>query len=285
LDIGGQGVSSETQVGNPHLAQFREGPQFLALSVIVPLTLIVIAEAFFFTRNMEAPLALHGMNILYCVLTPLLLNLRPQIFQAFSLVSILRMMNIGMPVFFDMTIYWLPFIYLPVIVVGIMLARSDFSGDGLNLTRTMALIKERLGRWNGHMIGLYVKEGLGLGALLGFIEYQILRPERLIPDLSMGSLLLLAVVMFLFVGLGEELLFRYLLQDRLKTATGMLAAILLSSFVFAIMHSGYGNAYYLVYVFFIGLIFGISYERTRSLLFVTVLHGAINFFLFSVFPY
>ncbi len=281
----GEGVSSETRVRRGYITQLNEGVPLLLLSVVVPIILIASAEAFFFAKDLEIPLALHGLNILYCVMAPLLLGLRPQVFQAFSLVSVLRIMNIGMPAFFDMTIYWLPFIYIPVIAVGLMIAWSDFSETPFTLGRAVKLVRERLAQVDGRKTGIYIAVGLGLGALLGFIEYQLLTPEKLIPDITIGSMITLGVVMFLFVGLGEELVFRYLLQDRLKTIMGAAIAIFLSSFTFAMMHSGYSSAYYLVYVFFVGLLFGISYEKTRSLLFVTVLHGSINFFLFSVFPY
>ncbi len=278
-------MSSETRIGKRHADFLREGTGFLLLSLVVPIVLISLAEFFFFTKHLELPITLHGINLLYCVMVPLLLNLRPQLFQAFSLVSVLRMMNIGMPVFFDMTIYWLPFIYLPVIVVGLMIARPDFSGGVLTFRMALTVVKDRLSKLDIKTFGAYLGGGLGLGALLGLLEYEILRPEELIPDMTLGSLLALGVVMFLFVGLGEELVFRYLLQDRLKAVTGTVGAILLASLVFATMHSGYSSAPYLVYVFFIGLVFGISYEKTRSLFFVAVLHGSINFFLFSIYPY
>ena len=279
------GVSSKTQIKGAYGTQLAEGIPFLALSVVVPTVLIGIAEAFFFMKGLEVPLALHGLNLMYCIMAPFLLNLPPGIFQAFSLVSLLRMMNIGMPVFFDMTIYWLPFIYAPIIVVGFMIAINNFSDDAPSLRGLIELARGKIRDANIKRIGIYIVVGLGLGALLGFIEYQVLSPERLIPEISLGSMLLLGIVMFVFVGLGEELVFRYLLQDRLKTVMGAISAILLASLIFTLMHSGYSNSFYLIYVFIIGLIFGISYERTRSLLFVTILHGAINFFLFSVFPY
>ena len=277
------GVSSETRIKGTHSTQLAEGIPFMVLSVVVPTVLIGIAEAFFFMKGLEIPLALHGLNLMYCILAPFLLNIPPGIFQAFSLVSLLRMMNIGMPVFFDMTIYWLPFIYAPIIVVGFMIVMNSFSDGDLTLRGFIDLARGRIRDANAKTIALYIMVGLGLGALLGFIEYQILGPERLIPDITLGSLLLLGIVMFVFVGLGEEVVFRYLIQDRLKTVMGTISAILLASLIFALMHSGYSQSFYLVYVFFVGLIFGISYEMTRSLLFVTVLHGAINFFLFSVF--
>lgn len=279
------GVSSKAQIKGRYGTQLAEGIPFLALSVVVPTVLIGLAEVFFFMKGLEVPLALHGLNLMYCIMAPFLLNLPPGIFQAFSLVSMLRMMNISMPVFFDMTIYWLPFIYAPVIAVGFMIAISNFSDDASSLRGLIELARGKIRDAEIKKIGIYVVVGLGLGALLGFIEYQVLSPERLISEISLGSMLLLGIVMFVFVGLGEELVFRYLLQDRLKTVMGAISAILLASLIFTLMHSGYSNSFYLIYVFIIGLIFGISYERTRSLLFVTILHGAINFFLFSVFPY
>jgi membrane protease YdiL (CAAX protease family) len=278
-------LSSETQIKGAHTTQLAERIPFLALSVVVPTILIGIAEAFFFMKDLEIPLVLHGLNLMYCILAPFLLNIPYGIFQAFSLVSLLRMMNIGMPIFFDMTIYWLPFIYAPVMVVSFMIAMNGFSDGAPSLRGFIDLASKRIREANIKTIVLYITVGLVLGALLGFIEYQVLGPERLIPEITLGSLLLLGIVMFVFVGLGEELVFRYLLQDRFKTVMGTISAILLTALIFSLMHSGYSQSFYIVYVFFIGLIFGISYERTRSLLFVVVLHGSINFFLFSVFPY
>jgi membrane protease YdiL (CAAX protease family) len=278
------GVSIEAQVSKMQSARHSLGLPFLLISVAVPTTLIVMGEIFFYLKNFEMPLAFHGFNILFCILAPFLLNLPPQIFQAFSLVSLLRILNIGMPVFFDMTIYWLPFIYAPILLVGFMIASTEFANGSHTLGGILSLAVRKMREANPTTISLYLAVALGLGAVLGYIEYQILQPERLIPDLTIGSLVLLGVVMFLFVGLGEELVFRYLLQDRLKTVLGVTFAVILASVIFAIMHSGYSNPVYLIYVLFIGFIFGISYEKTRSLLFVTLLHGAINFFLFSVFP-
>lgn len=279
------GVSIEAQVSKMQSARYSVGLPFFLISVAVPTTLIAIGEIFFYLQNFEIPLAFHGFNILFCILAPFLLNLPPQVFQAFSLVSLLRILNIGMPVFFDMTIYWLPFIYAPILLVGFMIASMEFANGPQTLRSILSLASSKLREANLKTISLYLLVGLGLGFVLGYIEYQILQPERLIPDLTIGSLVLLGVVMFLFVGLGEELVFRYLLQDRLKTVLGATIAVILASGIFTIMHSGYSNPVYLIYVLFVGFIFGISYEKTRSLLFVTLLHGAINFFLFSVFPY
>ena len=125
--------------------------------------------------------------------------------------------------------------------------------------------------------------------MLANIEFKILSlsiPDlRLVPDLSLESLALLFVVMVFFVGLGEELVFRYILQARLEASLGAVGAILMASLVFSIMHSGYGSYIYMVYVFCVSLVLGILYYRTKSLAFVALVHGTLNFFLFSLLPF
>jgi hypothetical protein len=125
---------------------------------------------------------------------------------------------------------------------------------------------------------------LVIGLVLAFLEYAVLRPEALVPSMGIGDLILLLVVMVVCVGLGEELVFRAALQDSVKERYTPTIAILFSSFMFAIMHSGYESVPYLFYVFFVGLVLGIGYWRTRNLLFVAFIHGFINFFLFSFLP-
>jgi hypothetical protein len=51
------------------------------------------------------------------------------------------------------------------------------------------------------------------------------------------------------------------------------------------MHSGYSSVPYLFFVFFVGLILAILFWKTRSLVFVAMIHGVLNFFLFSFLPY
>jgi membrane protease YdiL (CAAX protease family) len=116
-------------------------------------------------------------------------------------------------------------------------------------------------------------------------EFYVLRNQPMVPDYSFGSFVLLFFVMFFCIGLGEELLFRAMLQGRVQGKLGPAAAILVSSLLFGMMHSGYANPVYMVYVFFVSLVFGYLYYRTNSLLLITVVHGTINFFLFSIVPY
>lgn len=257
--------------------------RFVLLSLIMPLVFIISGESFFFLKEMEPPLVFHGLNLIYCVLVSMIYHEASRVLQTFSLISVLRMMNIGMPTFFNLTVFWLPFIYAPVIVGALLVVYGESERKGLP-DSILQYIKKVRGT-NPGKLAIFFITGIAAGAILGSIEFYILKPERLIPDFNISSILLLFVVMFVFVGFGEELIFRYLLQNRIKAHTGSWEAILITSFVFALMHSGYSSLLYLGYVFVIGLVFGISYERTKSLFFVSVLHGAINFFLFSILPF
>lgn len=257
----------------------------LIISIAIPAAIIFVAEALFFLGEIEATLTVHGFNLLFCVLTPLLLSLPPHIFQAFSLVSVLRVLNVGMPAFFELTLYWLPFIYGPVIIVGYLIAIKD-TGDG-GMPSIMSTIRHLLRgereprvRWRMYYLPLAV----GLGGAIALVEHEILGPESLIPEITLLNLAILGLVMVLFVGLGEELLFRQILQNRLKGKMGVMLAIVLSSLIFAAMHSGYSSLTYLLFVFVVGIVLGFEFQRTGSLVYVSLLHGSINFFLFSLFP-
>jgi len=281
-------VSEKVGVAEEKANELREGRlsgwREMVLSIALPAAMIVLAESFFFVGEVETTLSVHGINLLFCVLTPLIVSLPPHIFQAFSLISVLRILNIGMPAFFDLTLYWLPFIYGPVIVVGYVVATRE-GGEGSippireSLRYLLRGERDERIRWRMYYLPLAVV----LGAVIALFEHELLRPESLIPEMTLANLVLLGTVMVVFVGLGEELLFRQILQGRLKQRLGVPLAILLSSLIFATMHSGYSSLPYLGFVFIVGLLIGYEFERTGSLVYVTLLHGFINIFLFSVF--
>ena len=92
-------------------------------------------------------------------------------------------------------------------------------------------------------IEAYMVLSIPLGFLLGLGEYLTIRPEYLIPDLTFGNLFKLTFVMVFFVGLIEELIFRSILQTRLEQALSVSEALLITSLLFGLMHSGYGTFY------------------------------------------
>ena len=124
-----------------------------------------------------------------------------------------------------------------------------------------------------------------LSLVLGFGEYLTIKAGYLIPDLTFENLLKLTFIMVFFVGLVEELIFRSILQTRLEQALSIGESLLITSLLFGLMHSGYGTFYEIIYTGFVGLFMGLAFYKTKSLPFITVLHGFINVFLFGILPY
>lgn len=255
------------------------------LIYLLPISLIILAEILFFNHITEACLALHALNIFLCILLPLFIKDDYELFPIFVLISMLRVLNIGMPFFFKFTIYWLPLIYAPVIAAGYIIWRESAKDERrFSLKKLAAFVNgEGLGhqttwKWS------YIPLAIGIGLVLSIVEYAILGPGSLIPDASLLNLIVLMLVMVCAIGFGEELVFRALLQTKAEPWLGIYGAMLLSAFLFSVMHSGYSSIPYLIFVFAVGLILAFIYLRTRSLALVSLIHGFLNFFLFSFLP-
>ena len=95
-------------------------------------------------------------------------------------------------------------------------------------------------------------------------------------------------IAFLLVGPGEELLFRGVVQGRLRQAFGMWPGILLASAVFGLAHwlaligSGQGKLVYIAVAAMLGLVLGTVYEYSENILVPIAIHGLWNAMLFAV---
>ena len=268
------------------------------VAVLVPFILIISAEVFFFLQDTSNTLSLHLLNIFICILLAIFIERYSDVFQALMLISLLRVLNIGMPIFFNMTLYWMPFVYGTIILSAFILWKFTYNTIAQNeagisnpkefLTfqarRAWEFMNrgcmEQKSQWNY----LYVPAAIVIGLVLANMEFLVLGPNPLIPDLGFFNLTLLAVVMIVFVGFGEELIFRGFLQARIERHWGIGLALFASALTFSIMHSGYVSIPYLLFVFFVGLVLAILFWKTRSLVFVALIHGILNFFLFSFLP-
>ena len=196
------------------------------------------------------------------------------VFQALMLLSLLRLVNISMPVFFETTLYVFIFIYAPLIIpIYIVLTAQNFQ---FSFRISDEIKKDRV---KYSFIAVIVALAIAQG------EYSIIEAGYLIPDLSFMSLLQLSIVMIIFVGLIEEIIFRYILQTRLEQTLGIWPALLIASALFGVMHSGYGTIYEVLMTTIAGLAIGYIYIRTRSLYLITMIHGLTNVFLFGIIPH
>jgi len=239
----------------------------------IPVVLISLAELLIFSGRIKLAVWVHiGILIGFSVSNIFIKDIKVyRVYQALMLLPILRLVNLSMPILFTTTLYTFIFVYGPLIVpLGIIVAnRNSFEQVGLTTKNFL----------------IYSFLSIPLGFLLGLGEYLTIGTGYLIPDLSIQNLLKLTIIMVFFVGLVEELIFRSILQTRLEQALSSREALVLSSILFGLMHSGYGTYYEMFYTGFVGLFIGFAFYKTRSLPFVVILHGLVNVFLFGILPH
>jgi Predicted metal-dependent membrane protease len=246
----------------------------IRLFIAIPAVFIVLAEFFIYIHRIQLAILIHiGILIAFSLSNMFVKDLKVyRIYQALMLLPILRLVNLSMPVFFSTTLYTYVFVYSPLLIpLIIIVTHQRYSLEQVGITAK-------------HILG-YTILSIPLGLLLGFGEYLTIRPHYLIPDLSIENLLKLTIIMVLFVGLTEELIFRSILQTRLEEVLGSREALIIASILFGFMHSGYSTFYEIMYTGFVALFIGFAFHKTKSLPFVAILHGLINVFLFGILPY
>ena len=190
-----------------------------------------------------------------------------------ALIPLYILFTSSLPWFFINQQYLLPAVYSIILALALL----HIYQNKLSLKYIFGFRKEKL--------LLYTLACLAIGAVLGTIEYSILRPAPAFPTFEVKYLLRDMMYMFLFVGLGEELLFRGLLQIDLMKVFGVKGGLILASLMFAIMHLTWRSLPELGFVFIAGLILGFLYWKTKNLVLPIIVHGANNVMLVAVLPY
>ena len=246
----------------------------MGLYLIIPIVAIAFAEFMLYSGRVIEAMEVHAVILLGLSLSMLYIKNEDiqKTYQALILLPVLRLVNLSMPAFYEETLYSFVFIYgLLTIPVTIALTHQGFTREQLGITF------KRL--W------IYIPLSIIMGLLLAVGEYLIIETNYLIPDLSIPNLLTLTFLMVFLVGLIEEIIFRSVLQNRLEALLGSREGLIITSVLFGLMHSGYGNMGEVFYTFFVGFIIGYMFYKTRSLPLVTMIHGFINVFLFGIIPH
>lgn len=108
------------------------------------------------------------------------------------------------------------------------------------------------------------------GLLPGNLDRQMRGLHRFASGYSWTLLFLLSV----FAGVGEELLFRGAVQGWLAAHMTTTTAVLVASVLFGLVH--YASFTYFVVATGLGLVLGLAYALTDSLLLVIVWHGVYD---------
>lgn len=239
------------------------------LDTLSPISLVIIAETLIFLGHMKGAIAIHAANIIMLVFLAMIRSDR--IYPVVMLLSLFRILNVTMPVFFNLTLYSYATIYMPMLLPVLMILRDGiFDRQEIGLTLR--------GFWT------YLPLAISSGFALGWGEYYVLKPEVLVPEVTVKNIIILAAVMIIFVGFIEEFMFRSLLQSTMSERFGSMPGLLMTSIIFGFMHSGYHIPLELFYVSFAGIVFGVMFVWSKSLPVIAIAHGVTNVSLFLVSP-
>lgn len=239
----------------------------------IPIVAIVLAELMIYSgRKLEA-MGIYALVLLGLSFSIIYIKNKDiqKTYQSFLLLPILRLVDFSMPLFYEEKLYNLIFIYcLLAIPVSIAAINQEFTPAQLGIT-----FKK---------IGIYIPLSIFMGLLLGAGEYIIVGKNPLIPDLSILNLINLTIIMVFLVSPIEEMIFRSVLQTRLEIVLGGREALIVTSILFGLMHSGYGSIYEIFYITLVGAVIGYLFYGTRSLPLVALIHGFMNVFFFGILP-
>jgi len=149
------------------------------------------------------------------------------------------------------------------------------------VSRIVGLPAKRLGLEGGNRTGQYVV-GLG-GIVIGVILFQVLAQPPLTDTLAASDPMTAALVLVVFAGFIDELIFRGLLQSLAYRAMGSPGPLYVA-FVYAAMQIGYRSAAQVLAALGLGLVFGTIAHRSRSIMGVSLAHGLANIVVYLVMP-
>jgi hypothetical protein len=250
-------------------------PSRVPFTVYLLLYLLAIALAEVLTAY-AAPqlgLILHGTLLVLMMIHSSLAATRQEQKFLFTLVlaPLIRLLSLSMPLLeFDFSNWYL--------VIGAPLFIS-------------VLLVYRLTGYQPQDVGLSLGTGVfwqmviaTTGLIFGYLEFRILKPEPLVESLTLQNVWLPVLILLVFTGFLEELIFRGLMQRASKDTLYRLGPVYIS-ILFAVLHIGYRSLTDFVFVLLVGLFFSLVVERTRSILGVTLAHGLTNITLFLIFPF
>jgi membrane protease YdiL (CAAX protease family) len=236
------------------------------------LGMITLAELLTALVSAELGLAIHALLLIG-------LTIRGATWQSgaerrlaltLTLAPLTRLISLAMPLTNIPQLAWYPIVATPLLIAAWI------------ITRQLRVSRADLGLRPGNLpLQLMV---MGCGMAIGVAEYVILRPAPLITGLSWNSFALAALVLAIFTGFAEELIFRGLLQSAAVPALGRWALVYVS-LLFGTMHIGHLSLLDVVFVFGVGLLFAHIVRWGGSILGVSLAHSLTNITLFLIMPY
>ncbi|MEP7287850.1 MAG: CPBP family intramembrane glutamic endopeptidase [Chloroflexota bacterium] len=186
-----------------------------------------------------------------------------------SLIPLIRIVGLSLPLATIATIYWYVLISIPLFVaVAIICIVLKLPLKAIGLTTHGLLLQ--------FIIGL-------VGIAFGFVGYQIVQPVALVNSLTVQSLAVPAVILFVCTGFLEELIFRGILlygtRKVIGAANGLYVAIM-----YTLLQVGQKSLALGVFTFVVALFFSWIATKTQSIIGVSIAHGLTNIMFFLIMP-
>lgn len=139
-------------------------------------------------------------------------------------------------------------------------------------------------------VGVIVGTQIVMAVDMVLMRTEVQPAENSIAQIARGNpdvLLVLIPASFLLIGPGEELLFRGVVQGRIREAFDPTAGVVLASAVFAAIHfialtgGAIDRVATIAILFLPSLVFGAAYELTDNLIVSVLIHATYNAILFA----
>lgn len=193
------------------------------------------------------------------------------ILRSILIIPVIRIINLSILNINLNPIYWF-------ILIALTLFIALFT-----LIRTENLNKKDIGLTKGN---IPVQIAIALtGIVIGIIEYQILKPNPLIPSLNIETLLIASIIIIIATGLAEELLFRGIIQKNATSILGSTNGIIYTSIFYTSLNIEWKILPYILLIFIISLFYSYLFEKTKSILGISLSHGIANVLLFIILPF
>ena len=245
----------------------------LSFNAILALYLLGITLAELLTTYFEPRLGLilhGGLLVLLLFHTSLVSSAHERKFLlTLSMAPLIRLLSLSMPLVGYEFTYWYAIIGVPLLLSAYLVFRLNrYKPADVGISASKMPLQL--------VIGL---AGFGLG----WVEYQILKPIPLVQSWRLQDIWIPMLILLVFTGFLEELVFRGLMQRASQDVMGKYG-LLYISLLFAILHIGYRSFFDFGFVLLVGLAFALIAKHTRSIWGVTLAHGLTNIALYIVVP-
>jgi membrane protease YdiL (CAAX protease family) len=191
--------------------------------------------------------------------------------KALMLLPLVRIFGFTLPLVYFRQIYWPLIVGIPLVIAVTVLSR--------NLKLTMKDIGLTYGR-----IQIQLPVAL-LGIAFGFMEYTLIKPKPWINTLTPEDLIAPALILMIFTGLTEELIFRGIIQTMSTRLFGAVNGIIYSGILFTTMHIAFNSLPHMIFVLTIAIFYGSIYHKTKTLSGIMLSHGTSNIILYLIAPF